>query len=142
MRADLFQPDYEAGQAVISIIRSVIWPDHAATLHAYVGRALQAEGFKVTYEFKTRSLGDPRDGRIDLLAVRNGGVVAIELDTRRPRKRSLLKLRLADAFRLIVLRGVEGYDVPEGIDAVIAAPVRMASVAERSDKRTTNRWAA
>ncbi len=59
-----------------------------------------------------------RGGRLDVLAEFRGGLVAIELDARSPRRKSLEKLRQFTAFRVIGLRGVS-MRPPAGIDAVV-----------------------
>jgi hypothetical protein len=97
-------------------------PDKAGILHRAVADALSADGFEVRCEAGTAQLGDDREGRIDILARRDGGVVAIEIDARKPKARSLKKLMLFNAYRIIALRGVS-MAPPAGIDAVVALNV-------------------
>lgn len=62
-----------------------------------------------------------RKGRIDLEAEKEGFHVAIEIDRKSPRTKSILKLRAIHAdLRLVIVRepGWMG-DTPPGIDAVI-----------------------
>jgi hypothetical protein len=92
-------------------------------MHEEVSFWLEAAGFFVENEFPTKELGDDRAGRIDIVASYKRGSVAIELDCRRPRTRSLKKLRLFNGYRLIVLRGVAMPVAYDGIDQIIAARV-------------------
>ncbi len=126
---------FEAGRRAVEVLSSLRdLPDSAAALQRSVAAALEADGFEVFLEVPTAGLGDERPGgRIDILAKDGPSSVAIELDARSPRRRSVLKLKLFDAFRIVGLRGVGG-DCPPGIDAVVKLNVRQASEAERRDK--------
>lgn len=67
-----------------------------------------------------------RKGRIDLYAMRNDFRIAIEIDRRSPRTKSVLKLRAVDAdLRIIVVReqGFTG-KTPAGIDRVLCAGIQ------------------
>lgn len=133
--------DTAAGEEAVTVMRGLRnLPDSAAALHRAVGDALEADGFKVTYEVHAGPYGRVRQGRIDLFASKAGGSVAIELDTRKPRNNSTLKLRMFQAYRIIGLRGVDAIP-PDGIHAVVNLSVRAATVAEANDKRTVNRVA-
>lgn len=112
-----------AGRIAVSVMRDLpAVPDHAGQLQRAVADALEFKGFVVRCEAPTTALGDDREGRVDILATIMGGVVAIEIDARKPRARSLKKLRLFNAFRIIALRGVD-MEPPDGIDAVVALKV-------------------
>lgn len=112
-----------AGKKAISILEGLTGlPDEAYMLQRAVAVGLQAGGFEVQLEAATAGLGDVRNGRVDILATIEGGAVAIEIDARRPKPRSINKLKLFDAFRIVALRGVSG-EAPEGIDAVVALDV-------------------
>jgi hypothetical protein len=117
----IIDDDVICGQSASEIIRSGVWHDRAPDLHFGVACALSEAGFTILPEFKTKPLGDVRDGKIDLVATRDGGRVAIELDDQSPRSRSLSKLRLFDGYRIVVLRGRYATEIPDGIDEVIAA---------------------
>jgi len=66
-------------------------PD-ARSLHDYAEVALKAEGFKVKREVLVPQRGDGRRGRIDIVAERGAETVALELDRRQPRLKSVRKL--------------------------------------------------
>ncbi len=106
-------------------------PDTAAQVQVAAAEALRGY-FDVVLEW-------PVDGgRIDIVASRGRWRCAIEIDARKPRARSLVKLRAFLGAKVIALRGVHGL-IPEGIDAAICIPVRMATEAERADRRTVSR---
>lgn len=93
----------------------------AAKLHRGLQKALWCGGCRSRREFKVELLGD-RDGRIDLL-VTEPFVIAIGLDRRRPRRKSIRKLRAIEGVRFIVLGQPRRRPAkcPEGIDAVLGA---------------------
>lgn len=115
--------DVICGREASKIIQNGEWLDNANAFHRGVMIALTDAGFKVFFEFSTAPLGDDVYGRIDIVAEKYGGSVAIELDNRRPRKRSIRKLRLFSGYRIIALRGVEIKDCPDEIDETITAKV-------------------
>jgi hypothetical protein len=126
----------------IEVMRQTTWPDTAAALHYEVAESFWDAGFFVEFEHRVPNRGDGRPGRIDLVVSLGKTRIAIELDCRRPRAKSIFKLRSFDGFRLIGLRGVEWVEQIAGIDCVIGMPVRQAMRDERKDKRTVNRRAA
>lgn len=128
---------------IIAIMQSRVWPDHAQTMHTDFARELRRAGFYVWMEYPTKAFGDIRDRRLDLLVRGRGDfLAAIELDARKPRKKSIEKLRMVDGVRIVGVRGVEGVPCPEGIDAVVTMRVRSATEFEKADRRTVNRDAA
>lgn len=133
-RAGLPDEAVIAGLAVVEVLEKTGYLDHAPTLHSEVIDRLRREAFEVYPEYPTVGLGDVRKGRVDILAVRDGGHVAIELDCRRPKRRSIFKLLLFDAFRVIGIRGISGFEIPE-IDACVCMPVRCATQAQKQDRR-------
>lgn len=106
--------------------------DDASIVHAASIRALRAAGFSVDAEVYV-ALGEGRGGRFDLVVEKNGARVAIELDARRPRRRSVEKLKSFDGGRVIGLRGVAGVQYLD-IDAVAVIPVREAYASEKGRK--------
>jgi hypothetical protein len=115
--------DIAVGRYAALIISNNSYPDNARLMHQRVSFLLEKNGFYVENEFPTRVIGDDKAGRIDIVASYKSGSVAIELDCRRPRTRSLKKLRLFDGYRLIALRGVGMFETPRGVDQVVCARV-------------------
>lgn len=66
--------------------------DSAADFSAAVQARLQRDGWAVQCEVQVPDRGDGRVGRIDLVATRGPDVVAIELDRKTPRQKSIFKL--------------------------------------------------
>lgn len=110
-------------------------PDDASHVHQAVMMAFHEAGYKVYHEYLVR-LPDGRSGRIDVVVESPAGVwAAIEIDARKPRKRSIAKLATGRWLRICCLRGVgEGPTQYPGLDAVIALPVRLATLGEKSRK--------
>ena len=130
----------ETGEEAVRVLRSLPdLPDTAAACHAAAMVALQQAGFTVAPEFHVPAFDGERNGRIDVVLQKNGGLVAIELDARTPRRKSLKKLRCFPGYRIVALRGVALDRPPDGIDAAVSLPVRAATPSEASDKRTVNR---
>lgn len=115
----------KTGSEVEQILEKGLWTDHAREMQEEVSRALERAGFLVVLEFSTAKLGDNRNGRIDIVASKAGENVAIELDCRTPRLRSIKKLKLFDGYRIIGLRGVR-HSIVDGIDGVVCLQVRAA----------------
>lgn len=130
----------ETGEEAVRVLRSLPdLPDTAAACHAAAMVALQQAGFTVAPEFHVPAFDGERNGRIDVVLQKGGGLVAIELDARKPRRNSLKKLRLFPGYRIVALRGVALDQPPDGIHAAVALPVRAPTPSEASDKRTVNR---
>lgn len=127
-------------QDVIDHIRKVCagiapMPDDASYVHQAMMTALHASGYRVLHEYPVQ-LSSGRGGRIDIVVQSPcGRWAAIEIDARKPRKKSIAKMATRNWVRICCLRGVEEgeYDYP-GLDAVIALPVRLASFAEKAKK--------
>lgn len=135
-RASLSNEDIEAGELACQLLTSRLWPDHAPTLHAEAIDLFERNGFIVEAEFAVRQLCGYGRRRIDMVVERvsTGGRVAIELDCRKPRRKSVDKLRKFPGFRIVGIRGIEGHDEP-GIDRCVAMRVRVATGMERADRR-------
>jgi len=97
-------------------------PDTAAHVHVAAVQQLKNAGFHVYIEWSMPF--DSRGGRIDLVAERDGEWIAIEFDRRKPREKSLQKLRAFRGGRIVALRGASCI-TPNGIDAVVSIPVRI-----------------
>jgi hypothetical protein len=113
-------------------------PDTAAVVHAAAVTALVSAGFEVYVEVRV-DLPDGGFGRYDIVAHHPRGAVAIEIDARKPRRKSLAKLRQFDGGRIVALRGVADLTKPEGIDAVVSIRVRVARQSEIKDKTAVGR---
>jgi hypothetical protein len=82
-------------------------PDDAAGGQDAVMALLKKHGYVCSSEFPIADRGDGRRGYIDVYAARDGVRLAIEIDNRSPRKKSIVKLnRLPHATRIILLRGL------------------------------------
>jgi hypothetical protein len=99
-------------------------PDTAAHVHAAAMQQLKSAGFFVYTEWWLGVDYMSEEGRIDIVAYRDGQFTGIEIDRRRPRKKSLEKLRGFRGGRIVVLRGANCV-TPSGIDAVVSIPVRI-----------------
>jgi hypothetical protein len=86
--------------------------------------AMHHAGLSVVPEWPVVS-NDGRRGRIDLVVSRCGASVAIEIDARKPRRKSLDKLRCFNGGRVLVLRGVAGNCQLHEIDAVVPLRVKL-----------------
>ena len=123
--------------AIMKRLRSI--PDTAAQSHYRVMAAFQQAGWNVMPEYRI-DLPDGRRGRIDLVVETPGAMIAIEIDTRKPREKSLRKLALFNGGRIIALRGVGGTPKHVGeVDAVVRLSVRLAGDKEARNKRTVSR---
>lgn len=97
--------------------------DNARIAHEEVVQFLERHGFKCEKEHFVIDRGDGRRGRVDVYAVRGNLKLAIEIDERTIRKKSIFKLRqIKDAVRVVLLRDGDATEKPEGIDAVISLP--------------------
>lgn len=74
-----------------------------------IWQALRSLGWRVYREVPVRDRGDGRRGRVDLVALRGGEVIAIEVDGQNPRQKSVHKLRQVPraTFRLVLLRNAK-----------------------------------
>ena len=91
--------------------------------------ALEANGYTCQNGVPVPSRGgSPRyTGRIGVVAAKDGIVAAIETDRKSVRAKSLCKLREYPCdIRVVLLRGGEMSETPEGVDAVI--PLRLKEV--------------
>lgn len=103
-----------------SAIGAVVALDDAREQQQAIGAALTEVGFVVVTEYEVPDRGDGRAGRIDLVATRNGVVVAIEVDRVEARDKSLRKLAsLPDVLKVLVLREGQASPIP-GIHRVVA----------------------
>lgn len=128
--------------AIALEIKNILLPrtyyDFAPSLHAEVIDALLEENFIVYPEWVIDNLPDARSGRIDVVCTKDNGWVALELDTRKPRRKSIEKLHKFPGYRIIGLRGVGG-DPPPGIHDLLCLNVIMAPPEVTIDRTIINR---
>lgn len=134
--------DIQCAENAIEVLEQYEFADSAAAMHALAAEILQSHEFVVEFEhtiFYIDTLKQKRRGRIDLVAYKYGGAVAIELDCRNPRTKSIQKLRAFDGAKIFALRGIRVIDMPAGIDGAAYLQCRQATRHEKKDKRTVNR---
>lgn len=130
--------DRAVDRAVAALRGLPTLPDTSQVVHAAALAALRDAGFVVKPEV-TVVLPEGRNGRYDLVAEWGSHRIAVEIDTRKPRQKSLDKLRAFDGGRIIALRGVSCAWRIDGIDAIVPLKVRIASSPEVSDKKVVKR---
>lgn len=100
-------------------------PDNAKAVHQAIGNALKRKGMDVQWEVTVEDRGDGYRGRIDLVATWKGSSIGIEIDRLSPREKSIFKLLGSGCHgKVVVLRGAEAIDPPDGIDAVFSVQVQ------------------
>ena len=108
-------------------------PDDAHEAHADLADVLRCAGWAVRREVAVCARGDGSAGRVDIEATRGEQVIGIEIDRRRPRRKSVLKLRSRSWARVIALRDPDPeFDLPVPDDLAI---VRLRT---RDDSRWTD----
>lgn len=113
--------DDTAGNLVLSVLRNLEVPERQRACYNRVVGALRQAGFNM--RLQARSGIRTEDGwvRVDLVAQFRGGYVAIELNRRHPRRRSLAALQSMDMFRILALRGApEPLPKVSSINAIIS----------------------
>lgn len=92
-------------------------PDRASQFQEAIQEALEGAGWAVRREVDVPAmrLGNGRCGRVDLVGERAGVRIAIELDRRSPRQKSLRKLALIDATRVVIVRRQQPINLVDGI---------------------------
>lgn len=114
----------ESVERVVEVLSGLDGNVSSWALHLEAESALKDAGYVVSREFRVPARGDGRRGKIDLVVWRESEDerIAIELDHRSPRKKSLFKLRAFPGLRVMVLRHEAGGrwpETPRGIDAVV-----------------------
>jgi len=105
-------------QRAISILQNLPRGGNAKALQDTAASRLAEAGYAVETEHKVKDRGDGHPGAIDIL-VNAQPPIAIELDRRAPREKSLFKLRQINGHRIIVLREGPNQPPPDGITRVI-----------------------
>ena len=138
-KGEVSEADFAAGEQAVAAMRGLRGiPDHAFTAHQSVMAALDAAGFVVAKEV---GIECPEEaGRLDVVASKDGGQVAIEIDSRSPRKKSLRKLNRMDCFRIVALRRVvPSTEAYAGIHAVVGIDT-VPGTAWARGSRITEAW--
>jgi len=113
---------------------------NAEAFHQATAAALVALGFDCEVEVTVADRGDGHAGRLDLVAERDGLRIALELDDRTPRAKSLAKLAgaLDCQLRAVVLRCPADGPLPDvGRSLVVIGAGRWDQRAQRSSEGET-----
>lgn len=73
-------------------VEDTLLPDRAKDAHDAIERIIDAHGWTVHREWEVPDRGDGRRGFIDLVAFRDEERIAVEIDRRSPRVKSIRKL--------------------------------------------------
>jgi len=95
-------------ESIQKVIESTLAGVNARSTQVRVMNALSRDGWKVRWEKPVKSRGDGHSGRIDIIAVKDGKTVAIEVDRNCPRQKSIAKLNCGDWIKVIALRSCRG----------------------------------
>lgn len=107
-----------------SVFDGLTIPDNAKAAHDKVIEWLTGLGYDCQREVYVDDRGDGRRGRIDLVAINDKHMLAIEIDQLTPREKSVFKLKQVDGFiKIILLRGITNHQSIPGIDFIIAIPL-------------------
>lgn len=125
--------DLALGNRVCEILRGMgPQPDDANLLHRIAEKAIRLAGLKVEREYAI-TMPDGSNGRIDLVVE---DCIAIELDRRLPRAKSLKKLLAFNGYRIAVTRTQDASREFEcAVDAVVAIAPRDAGDMSRYEQR-------
>lgn len=75
------------------MFNNLVLTDYAKTTHNEIVSYLSNRGFHCEIEFKVPDRGDGRGGRVDVVAIKDDFKIAIEIDRRSPRLKSIYKLK-------------------------------------------------
>ena len=67
--------------------------------------ALRSDGFDVTPNYWVGEYAPGHQGSVNILAKKDSGLVAIQLDDKRPTRSTVAKLKKVSAYRIVGLRG-------------------------------------
>ena len=111
----------EAALRIRTLIEGCPVPDEAGSAEDEIADLLRADGWEVARQVYVAERGDGRGGRVDLVVERDAATVAIEIDRRTPRRKSVVKLRARSWGRVIALRDPDpGFDLPIPEDLQVA----------------------
>lgn len=116
------------------MFENLIVTDNAAVAQQEVAEYLRALGYSVMLEYHISY--DATDGRIDIVAKKDGHALAIEVDRSSPRKKSLVKLNLykeqhKNCECYVLLRGYKQQYIQDGIKIIGIPKKRMVSYAKK-----------
>ncbi len=108
--------------------------DNASMAQQEITEYLRTLGYSVILEYHIRY--DAIDGRIDIVAKKDGRTLAIEVDRSSPRKKSLIKLHLykeqhKNCECYVLLRGYKQQYIQNGIKIIGVPKKRMVSYATK-----------
>ena len=92
--------------------------DDAREAHKSVVEWLEKQGYSCVNEYKVENRGDGRCGYIDIVAEKNGDRVAIEVDRKTPREKSISKLQQFPGARFVALRDPDPTTITDQVDGV------------------------
>lgn len=82
---------------------------------------LAENGFSCKKQYAVQNRGDGRNGKIDILAEKEGATIGIEIDRDSPRDKSIIKLMQIDGEKVVLVRngkGRESYLRSDGIAVI------------------------
>jgi len=109
---------------IIEIFKGLVVSDNAKHAQNQTIAHLSNLGFKCCPEYRVKSNGRGKAGRIDIVAIRGNLRLAIEFDRHSPREQSIYKLRLMQGYHKIILLRGYGHGNINDIDVFII-PVRL-----------------
>lgn len=110
-------------EEAISTIQRVEAPDEASAVRDAIAYALSQHDFCCQQFAQTerRSPDEDYRGKVGIVAAKSGTIIAIEVDRKTPKEKSIFKLRNFPCdFRVIVLRDAHYPQAIPGIDSVIS----------------------
>lgn len=113
----------EIFEEAISIVQQVTAPNEASAARDAIVYALSKHDFccQQFAQISHRSPSEDYRGKVSVIAAKNGVLIAIAVDRKSPREKSVFKLRNYPCdFRLVVLREADHPAPIAGIDAVIS----------------------
>lgn len=105
---------------VIEAIQNKRYSNDSKVLEQEIATVLEDNGYAVTKQFLVSDRGDGRPGKVDIVCGNGSAVLAIEIDWKSPRKKSIFKLKSLpdDVHKLIILRSPFKGKKPDGIEVI------------------------
>ncbi len=93
----------------MSMFNNLVVTDHAKTAQNEIVKHLKSLGYKCVSEYEVDNRGDGRVGRIDIVATKDDIKLAIEVDNKSPRQKSINKLNsMTNYHKIVILRNGNG----------------------------------